>query len=533
MDEYKNDTFSGEVSGFDSADPNEKKEQGYTVTPQGGFYTPPDDPDKTPPTEPPRAAEDAAPPVSAQPEPPAPQPVTPPAYSFLPNGVYGAARQETPAPEAPASETATPEAPDETPQPAPAFSAPTAEPPATPYALEEKKPKKEKKRHYTATAVLLSALLAAVVGVGASLGTVLLAGKLQPSQGTPAGVDSDALLSSDASPSVGGGTVTNITVDKTAQSAIEAVAEKAGPSVVGIRTTAAVSNFFGGNTESTGEGSGIIYSADGYIITNYHVIESAVGRSNNSKISVFLSSDIDTAIDATVVGYNVSADLAVIKIDRKNLPAIELGNSDELKLGQFVTAIGSPGGLQFMGSVSYGIISGLNRTVSENSSEPLPLIQTDAAINPGNSGGALLNIDGKLVGVNSVKIVSEEYEGMGFAIPVNSVKEICDRIIAKENEPTPYIGITISERYDARTLQMLGYPAGAVVQSVTEDGPAAESDIQSGDIIIEFNGVKISSYELLNQAVLACSPGDSVTVVIYRSGHNYSTTLRVGSNNAQ
>ncbi len=524
MDENRNVNSSGELSGFDSVNPNDKeKEQGYTVTPQGGFFTPADDPSKTPPVEAvemPASAE-SQPEVAEAPQ-PAPsvadfasesQPVVeefvadapdekPVQVGFLPNGTYGTGISSQPG------------------EPSPYMT----------FNPRPQRPKREKKRNYTLGAVVLSVVLAAIVGAGAGVGTLLVSDRLNET----AEVSSQDTSSQNTSSNMLDGTVTNITVDKTADSVIEAVAEKAGPSVVGIRTTAAVYNFFGGgNTEATGEGSGVIYTSDGYIITNYHVIESAVGQQSNSKIEVFLSTDQNNGIAASIVGYNVSADLAVLKINKTGLPAIELGNSDELKVGQFVTAIGSPGGLQFMGSVSYGIISGLNRNVSENSSESLPLIQTDAAINPGNSGGALLNTEGQIIGVNSVKIVSEEYEGMGFAIPINTVKEICDSIIAKENDPTPYIGITVSERYDAATLQMLGYPVGAVVQSVMENGPADESGIQRGDIITEFNGKEITSYELLNDAVSECSPGDSVTVVLYRSGRSYSTTLKVGSNNAQ
>lgn len=317
------------------------------------------------------------------------------------------------------------------------------------------------------------------------------------------------------------------------ESVIEAVALNVNPSVVGIVTSEASTSFFGGSEETTGEGSGVIYTENGYIITNYHVIKSAV-TSNKSNIKVYLASNSEDGYEATVVGYNISYDLAVIKINASNLPAINLADSSKLKVGQYVAAVGSPGGLQFMGSVTFGIISGLDRVVSDASTKnDLQLIQTDAAINPGNSGGALVNTKGELIGINSSKIAATAYEGMGFAIPSNTVKEICDSIIDKENDPNPYIGITISEKYTAEILTQLGYPTGAVVKSVISGSPAEKAGIRSGDIIVEFNSVAISDYTVLGDAITKSKVGETVTVKIYRSGRYYSTSLKIGSNNSQ
>ncbi len=324
----------------------------------------------------------------------------------------------------------------------------------------------------------------------------------------------------------------NITVDETVNSSVEAVATKVRPSVVGIRTTAAVHSFFGGSRESTGEGSGIVYTADGYIITNYHVIESAVLTANSS-IEVFFESDMNTGYAATVVGYNISYDLAVIKIDKADLIAIEIADTSDLRVGQYCVAVGSPGGLEYIGSVTNGIISGLNRTLSSSSEEGVELIQTNTAINPGNSGGALVNMQGKLIGVNSSKIVSESYEGMGFAIPANTAVDICNKIIAKEYNPDPYVGITFSESWTPERLQQYGYPAGAVVSSVVNGAPAYEGGIRSGDIIIKFDGIEVGQFEDFNDILSECKPGDSVVVEFYRSGRYYSTAVVVGSNNAQ
>lgn len=379
------------------------------------------------------------------------------------------------------------------------------------------KPPKSKKEGISLKTLIASVLIAAIVGAGTGIGAVELLSFSKDSETvTENGVVENK--------------VTTINVDKTASNIVEAVAEKVTDSVVGIRTTASVTNFFYGNTESTGEGSGIIYTKDGYIITNYHVIAEAV-ESSQGKIEVFLADQTETAIPASVVGYNISTDLAVIKIDKNSLNAIELANSDDIKVGQFVVAIGNPGGLEYISTVTYGIVSGLNRSLSDNESE-INYIQTDAAINPGNSGGALVNAEGKLIGVNSVKIVSESYEGMGFAIPTNSVVEICQNIIDHKDDPAPYIGITLSERYDASTLRYLGFPSGAVVQSIAEDSPADDAGIKRGDIITELSGKEINDYNDFEDALNDCEVGSTVKLKVYRSGKYYTVSVKIASDNS-
>ncbi len=324
---------------------------------------------------------------------------------------------------------------------------------------------------------------------------------------------------------------TQINVDTTANSTTEAIAQKVGPSVVGIRTTASYSMGFFGEQESSGEGSGIIYSADGYIITNYHVIQSATGSGGtNASIDVYLPNDTETAFPATVIGYDATADLAVIKIEKTGLTPIELGDSDALKVGELAVAIGNPGGLDFMGSVSAGIISGLNRTIQlENSAgTEMNLLQTDAAINPGNSGGALVNAQGQLIGVNSAKLASDGFEGMGFAIPSNSMVEICNNIIENKDNKVPYVGIEVSTQYTAETLTAMGYPAGLVVANVVENGPAANAGIQQSDIITEFNGTEVTTFDAFNDLKNKCKPGDTVTLTVYRLGQYYDVPLTLG-----
>ena len=377
---------------------------------------------------------------------------------------------------------------------------------------------KKEKRRYGAGIVVLSAILAAIIGAAGCLGALYVKDKYFDKD------EPDTTINGAET----NNTITNITVDEQVDSVVQAIADKATKSVVGIRTTYAVNSFFGGSAESTGEGSGVIYTTDGYIITNYHVIQSVVEAQSGS-IMVYTSGDTD-GTEASVVGYNISNDLAVLKINKTGLQAIEVASSANLKTGQYVAVIGCPGGLDFMGSVSYGIVSGLNRKTTTEDTGAAALIQTDAAINPGNSGGAMVNTQGQLVGVPSSKIASTEYEGMGFAIPSDTVVEICNRLIAKENEPEPYVGINVSERYDATTLKMLGFPAGAVVQSVTSDSPAEKAGIKRGDIIIEFGGTTISSYTALANVINDRSPGDTVTVKFYRNGKYYSTSITIEAN---
>lgn len=387
---------------------------------------------------------------------------------------------------------------------------------SNPYAPKKPKAKKKHtaKSHSTAT-VILSAVLAAVIG---AVSSAAITGYFTKDKSFAASPQSN-----------GSSQNVNINVDETVSSLAEAVAAKATASVVGIRTTTSVISFFGGTSDSTGEGSGVIYSADGYIITNYHVIESAAQSENNSKIEVFIGNVNEKPYEASVVGYNISCDLAVLKIDAKNLSPAELGTSADLKVGQYVVTIGSPGGLEFMGSVTYGVISGLDRTMSNEST--VSLIQTDAAINPGNSGGALLNAKGQLIGINNSKIVAEEFENMAFAIPVDTVKEKCDKIISRKNSPEPYLGISISTKYTASVLEYYGYPVGAVVQSVDSGSPASEAGIERGDIITEFNGTKITQYSMFGDLLNDSKPGEKVSIKIYRSGRYYTTTATVGANN--
>jgi serine protease Do len=252
--------------------------------------------------------------------------------------------------------------------------------------------------------------------------------------------------------------------------------------------------------------------------------------SENSSVEVFLMSDPQNPVEAKIIGYNISADLAVVKIEKTKLPAIELADSSTIKVGQYAVAIGCPGGIEFLNSVSYGTISGLNRTITIDAIGEMDLIQTDAAINPGNSGGALLNSKGQLIGINSSKLVDESFEGMGFAIPTNTVKEVVDEIIENKN-PSPYIGIEIY-KFTSDYLEKYNLPAGAAVKNVVPNGPADKAGIENGHIITKFNGVEIKEYTDFIDALEKCKPGDKVTVRMYKEHRYETTTVTIGSNNS-
>lgn len=474
MDDYNNKQ-NGELNGFDEV----TNENGYTVTPDGGFYT--------------KSRDDIIQDEAYH----APKPNTAETESSNQQGSANAggyyANNST------------------------NYNYGGYNYGGTTFSVKPPKQKKAKKKgKYGAGVVVAASLLAAVIGAGSGIAAVTL---------TSRGNNTSTPITSNVS-----GSNVNINIDETAESVVEAVAEKVTPSVVGIRTTTSVRSFFGGSNESTGEGSGVVYSADGYIITNYHVISGAVTNKSGSKVEVFTDTLDSKSYEATVVGYNISTDLAVIKIDAKGLTPVEFSDSSKLKVGQYVITVGNPGGLEFMDSVTYGVISGLNRVVSSDSG--VKLIQTDAAINPGNSGGALVNTKGQLVGINSSKIVSEEFEGMGFAIPSNTVAEICKSIIEKQNDPEPYIGVTISEKYTASVLKYYGYPSGAVISSVADGSPADSAGLAKGDIITEFDDTEITEYSMFDSLLQKCKPDDKVNIKIYRNGRYYTTTVTVGSNNA-
>lgn len=306
-------------------------------------------------------------------------------------------------------------------------------------------------------------------------------------------------------------TVTKEYTFSTVENPVVAISEKVGPSVVGVKVTYTSQNIWGILSENEGQGSGIIYSADGYIVTNYHVIEEAIGK-DNAKVYVLFPDD--ESVEAKIVGYDSVTDMAVLKIDKKGLTAAEFGNSDEISVGELAVAIGNPLGEEFAGSVTVGYISATNRKIATDGTT-YNLIQTDAAINSGNSGGPLVNASGKVIGVNTVKIASTGVEGMGFAIPSNDILPIIEELITNKKIVRPYIGvggITLSKDL-AATYNLV---EGIYIQTVDEKGPAYIAGIKQGDVITEAEGKKVTSIAELNEIKYKKKVGDSIKLKIYR-----------------
>ena len=283
-------------------------------------------------------------------------------------------------------------------------------------------------------------------------------------------------------------------------------AEKVLPSTVGIvGYIQSQQSIFGGEQS---QGSGIIVSADGYIVTNAHVIDGA------SSIKVVLQDDSE--YNATVVGSDEKTDLAVLKIEATGLTPAEFGNSDQMKIGEQVIAIGNPGGLELAGTVTVGYVSAINRPITTTTGNTIDCIQTDAAINPGNSGGALVNTYGQVIGINSQKIAATEYEGIGFAISINEAQPVINDLIQYGYvRGRVVMGITM-QMIDNTYAAIYGYVPGVGVVSVESGSPAEEAGLVPGDIITEIDGESLSSQEVLNQILEEHKPGDTITLTVYR-----------------
>jgi serine protease Do len=289
---------------------------------------------------------------------------------------------------------------------------------------------------------------------------------------------------------------------------IQQVAQNVRPSVVGIVS------YSKQQMGELGEGSGIIMSADGYIVTNNHVVSGA------DSVQVVLSDN--TKYPATIIGSDSRSDLAVIKIDAKNLKFATFGNSAQLLVGDSVLAIGNPGGLEFANSVTEGIVSALNRTVNN-----VTYIQTDAAINPGNSGGALVNMFGQVVGINAAKISDVSYEGIGFSIPVNLAKPIIDDLIKfRYVQNRVKLGISCGV-FDQTQANLYGAPTGLLISTIDPTSDAAKVGLQQNDIITKVNGKAVSITDDLLKEENNFKAGQSLTLTIFRLQSGTSKTFEV------
>lgn len=291
---------------------------------------------------------------------------------------------------------------------------------------------------------------------------------------------------------------------------------------VGISTSITVTNYWGYPTTSAVAGSGFILSSDGYIATNYHVVE------NGNSIKVTLFNGQEYAAD--LLGYNENKDIAILKVDATGLPHVILGDSDRVRVGEQIMAIGNPlGELTF--SLSVGVVSAVNREVLFAEGNYMKLIQTDCAINSGNSGGAMFNAYGEVVGIATGKYSGDSGTGayidnIGFAVPINDMKGMLQQVVEQGYVSRAYLGITFTD-VDER-MQYYGIPKGASISSVEKGSPAEKGGLEAYDVITSFNGQKVENKEDLVAAVDACAPNQKVTVTISRSGATVELEITLG-----
>ena len=381
-------------------------------------------------------------------------------------------------------------------------------------------PKKRRRKNgniaRSAVALVLAAAMGFVGGfVGARVGNT--GGKVVIQQAAPSSTSSSDSGSASAVNTASGMT--------TAQ-----VSEMVSPSVVVITTEQVVYSqwsWYGQNQVESGAGSGVIISSDGYILTCAHVVDGA------STITVTIG---DKDYTATLVGEDTTSDIAVIKIDADGLTPATVGDSDGLKVGQSVMAVGNPLG-ELGGTVTGGMISALNRSVTiqgTNSTNTMSLIQMDASVSPGNSGGGLFNMNGELVGIVNAKSSSSDAEGLGFAIPINDAIKVAQELL--ENgyvTGRPYLGITYLAVTDAQTAQQLGVNAyGVYIVDVTKGGPADQAGLKAGDRIVSVDGSEIAAKDDLGTLMQKHAAGDTLAITVARDGQMQTVNVTLGEKTA-
>ncbi len=287
-------------------------------------------------------------------------------------------------------------------------------------------------------------------------------------------------------------------------------------------------------SQASASGSGIIISEDGYIVTNNHVVDSSsestyydISEATSLKVSLYGD---ETQYDAKIIGKDSQTDLAVLKIEKSGLTPAEFADSDTVKVGEFAMAVGNP--LDLGTSITCGVVSALNRKVQDNEGKTTyTCIQTDAAINSGNSGGALVNSQGQVIGINTLKVASTGVEGIGFAIPINSTTDIIDQLKTNQKVKRPYIGIS-GRDLDEDTAKRYNLVTGVYVVSVDEYSAAEKAGIKTGDVIIGIDDKSISTMDELNEIKNTHSVGDTVKLKINRDGQEKEISLTLGEQNS-
>ena len=312
-----------------------------------------------------------------------------------------------------------------------------------------------------------------------------------------------------------------------ADNPIPDIYDAVSPGVVGVLNYVEVKNEKGKTVDTLyGSGTGFVVSSEGYILTNAHVVEGA------HKVTVKVFGEEEERA-ATLIGSDTETDIAVLKVESAQLQPLKLGDSDSVRVGEYVLAIGNPlSSDELANTITFGIVSATKREVTiDNYTNSY--LQTDAAINFGNSGGPLINLNGEVIGINSAKTITAGYddvgnavsaEGIGFALPINQVKKIMGVLITKGYIERPGIGVTVSS-IDKALAEELGVPVGARVESVVKDRPADLAGVRAGDIIVEANGTTITSHQQLVGIVLSQMVGDELKIKIYRDGEYLDMTI--------
>lgn len=319
--------------------------------------------------------------------------------------------------------------------------------------------------------------------------------------------------------------VRTVVAGKGSADSVVAVAAKVSPSVVFISTAATENDLLLGTQQVEGQGSGVIYRSDGYIITNNHVVSGAQ--------QIYVKIGNEAAITGKVVGTDSESDLAIVKVNRKNLPAADFGDSSKIEVGELAVAVGAPFGLEK--TVTTGVVSALHRnSVAQNQAGQTVtyanLIQTDAAINPGNSGGALANARGQVIGINTlIRSTSGSSAGIGFAIPIGYVKTTVKQLMAGKTVGHAFIGIVPAPVTQGGPHSVPGVTEGAYVSRALEGGPAARAGIRAGDVIVEVGGSPVKVFEDLFATVRSHQPGDKVKVVFLRGKKRETVTVTLTS----
>ena len=347
-------------------------------------------------------------------------------------------------------------------------------------------------------------------------------------------LDTNSNTSQSSSNSQNSGYVSQTSLSNYSDTSVYA-ANKILPSIVGIKVEYSVNSLismFGRQNQSmTAEasGSGIIISEDGYILTNNHIVstsseESYYEVSEATKVTVTLFDD-ETEYEAEIIGTDEQTDLAVIKIDKTGLTKAEFADSDNIKVGEFAMAVGNPLGLE--SSITCGVVSAVNRKVTDSDGKTYTLIQTDAAINSGNSGGALVNSEGQVIGINTLKLQGDGIEGMGFAIPINSTEDITSQLIQYSKVKRPYIGITGMD-LDEETAKANNLVEGIYVKAIDDFSAAEKAGLKIGDVIIQADGKDIKTMDELNEIKNSHQIGDEMTVKVNRNGEERDLTITLG-----